>query len=866
MPSTRRCEVRRNHYISFARRRHLTALLAPGLLFMFATSRATECVDYLDFAHWAGSYPVPYGSAYDVLIQDNLAYVAHAGVEILDISQPDAPLRLSYLFVGWVNDICLADTLLFASGYDGDDGVFIISVKNPNRPVRLGTCPISDNALGVAAASGFAYVACERSGLTVIDVSNPLSPTVAATIDTPGKALSVSLMGSFVLVSDNDNGVQVIDVQDPYSPRIVAEYRTPDSAQSTFVQGSLAYIACGYGGMQIVDFGDPVSPVLVGSIDSDYYAIRVFVKDHRAFLADSLGGLRFHDHGVQMYDVENPALPVKLGTLLPIQDENALAVADDIVFVATDAAGLQIFDVSNPLSLPRIGVYDPFGDTDRIWAFDDLVFEASRENDYGMEILDVSGQGDPQYLGTIATTGSLRFLVRRGPFVMLGVNEIHESALKVFDISNPASPRRVTTLRMPDRRLGGFDVRDNTLCVQDGAGFYVYDIALIGAPRLLGTTNDILSTGNGLIISGDYVFVASSGLQVMDISDPTRPTRAASVEDTGVPSHLIMAGNMVYLACGFAGVYAIDVSQPLAPTIINHLVFSERVLRVAYDSSFLYLSTLGESLKVVDVSNPFEPSLVGTIGPPGNRDSSVAGNSVYIATGYIDGLQVFPAQCPGNSIINVVVSITPREAGNRINCLAHGDRIIPTAILSSPDFDATSIDHSTVRFGPDQAAEVHANRWGPIRHETDVDGDGRTDLLFHFRFKDSGIQCNDTLAELTGFTFDGLPVAGYDSIQTEPVNDKVRDESNAISIFPNPFNPKTDLSFTLLQSQQGMVAVYDVKGRRISVIADGILKGGMNLLSWNGKDSKGITQPAGTYFIRILTDEFQVTRKVLLLR
>ena len=102
---------------------------------------------------------------------------------------------------------------------------------------------------------------------------------------------------------------------------------------------------------------------------------------------------------------------------------------------------------------------------------------------------------------------------------------------------------------------------------------------------------------------------------------------------------------------------------------------------------------------------------------------------------------------PGSFFPN---SIDPRSKG-----------VIPVAILTSEDFDATTVDPGTVSFGPDGARESHG-----VGHIEDVDSDGDGDVVYHFPTEDSGIQCGDTTATLTGATFGGQPVMGSDSIVT----------------------------------------------------------------------------------------------------
>jgi hypothetical protein len=87
--------------------------------------------------------------------------------------------------------------------------------------------------------------------------------------------------------------------------------------------------------------------------------------------------------------------------------------------------------------------------------------------------------------------------------------------------------------------------------------------------------------------------------------------------------------------------------------------------------------------------------------------------------------------------------------------------VVPVAVLTTAQLDATTVDPATARFGPAAAPAAH-----PGGHLEDVDGDGDVDLLLHFRTQATGILCGDTAATLTAETFGGDAVTGSDSIVT----------------------------------------------------------------------------------------------------
>jgi hypothetical protein len=107
----------------------------------------------------------------------------------------------------------------------------------------------------------------------------------------------------------------------------------------------------------------------------------------------------------------------------------------------------------------------------------------------------------------------------------------------------------------------------------------------------------------------------------------------------------------------------------------------------------------------------------------------------------------------------ISIDIKPDGHPNSVNPYSRG--VIPVAILGSDTFDVADVDVTTLAFGPGGAPIAH--RKG---HLQDVDYDGITDLVAHYRTQDTGIACGDESATLIGETLDGQPLEGSDSITT----------------------------------------------------------------------------------------------------
>jgi hypothetical protein len=123
-------------------------------------------------------------------------------------------------------------------------------------------------------------------------------------------------------------------------------------------------------------------------------------------------------------------------------------------------------------------------------------------------------------------------------------------------------------------------------------------------------------------------------------------------------------------------------------------------------------------------------------------------------------------------------------------------------------------------------------------------------------YLDSGDNSWNNPSVLGNAELAGALVVGVD--EKEPVAREYALRQN----YPNPFNPGTTISYTLKSDGKVRLAVYDLMGREVAVLVDGVQAAGRHEVSFSGADL-----PSGVYFYRIVTANNEViTRRMALIK
>lgn len=111
--------------------------------------------------------------------------------------------------------------------------------------------------------------------------------------------------------------------------------------------------------------------------------------------------------------------------------------------------------------------------------------------------------------------------------------------------------------------------------------------------------------------------------------------------------------------------------------------------------------------------------------------------------------------------------------------------------------------------------------------------------------------------------------AGKDLTSGEPlrVNDEVGEITNFILYdnYPNPFNPITNIEFSLTEREFVTITVFDMLGNKVKTLISNTMEPGIKSVNWDSKDSSDRMVSSGVYFYSIQVGDFIQTKKMMLL-
>lgn len=681
-----------------------------------------------------------WNGAFAVQVVGGLAYVAAGedGLVIVNVSNPAAPVVVGSYDTsgGWLRaaspgvGVQVVGNLAYLA--DGGAGLTILDVSNPASPTWVGHTFTRGAAITVQVDGRYAYVA-NGTGITVVDVSIPSFPDLLGYYEAspygPFFGSKVQVVGSRAYVAGQllNPGLTALDLSDLKAPLPIGgfgSFAQGGEALGLQVVGELAFVAAGKAGLQVVRLKEgnvqelsvdlpwtvpvdqPSIPLNPRSSAGLPVTVRVVsgpgvVKDNvltwtgagTIVVRVEQAGTDAYPPSVLVRSVEVSRLPQSITWATPAEG-TLLRLGQAQPLNASASSGLPVgFRVVGGPAVIEGGsvratgpglvtlVAEQPGDATRApaqvirrWNFPTVTPEA------------VATWKGP-WLGD--ATG-LHVAGNRA-YVTLG-----EAGLAVFDVTNPAEPKRLGLLDT-DGMAQDVQVAGDVAYVADGgAGLHVIHVGNPAAPERMATL-DTAGSATAVQVVGGIAYVADGpeGLQVIDVSNPAAPARIGGLDTEGEARSVQVVGNLAYVADGPSGFHVIDVSNPSAPVRVgggkatDGSVLSVRVAAnlayvtvdawpdtglwvfdvsnasapvrvstwtegmvstVAIVDGIAWVTVPGVGLRAIDMSQPATPKTLGTVKTLGTPAGiQVVGDTAFVASG-IAGLQAYDLRRPAEPV------------------------------------------------------------------------------------------------------------------------------------------------------------------------------------------------------------------------
>ncbi|MFA6910842.1 MAG: choice-of-anchor J domain-containing protein [Candidatus Cloacimonadaceae bacterium] len=86
------------------------------------------------------------------------------------------------------------------------------------------------------------------------------------------------------------------------------------------------------------------------------------------------------------------------------------------------------------------------------------------------------------------------------------------------------------------------------------------------------------------------------------------------------------------------------------------------------------------------------------------------------------------------------------------------------------------------------------------------------------------------------------------------------------NVYPNPFNPTTNIAFTLSDPGDVRVEIYNIKGQKVKVLMNENKNAGMHTVVWDGTDDNKKGVASGVYYVRFSSHQTTQIRKLTMIK
>jgi len=740
-------------------------------------------------------YRATKGSAQSVTISGNYAYLGDSGgLAIIDISDPTNPGTPVYRDTnGSAYGVAVSGNYAYVA--NGSSGLAIIAISDPSNPGVPLYIDINGSPREVAISGNYAYVPSNMSGLFIIDISDPTNPGAPVFVDTFRRAAEeVTINGNYAYGTVRGDGINnwdkyFMDISDPLNPgdAVLITGTTWEQLTGLTISGNYAYVAESGSGLAIIplnlsEIKDPAgnratltlpSPGATNSLGANK-AIIIDTTDPTVSNVTSStadGSYKVGDViaiNVVFSEVVNvtgtPQLTLETGSSDAVVNYSSGSGSNTLTFNYTVASGHNSADLdyvaTSSLALNSGTIKDVAGNvatltlaspgaSGSLGANKAVIIDTTLPTITGVSSTAANGYykiGDVipitvTFSENVTVTGTPQLTLETGATDVV-VDYASGSGTNTLTFNYTVADGNTSTdldymgtgslgLPAPNPGTPVYKDTDGGAYVVTISGNYAYvadftsglAIIDISNPASPGTPAYRDTNGNamGVTISGNYAYIAdgTAGLAIIDISNPASPGTPLYIDTNGYASGVTISGNYAYVADGASGLAIINISDPTNPgtpiyrdTRITNGGSSRLIIRDNYAYIADHSANGEAALVIINVSDPTNPGtpVYETLGNGyGGDDIAISGNYAYVAAG-AQGIAVIDISDPTNPGIPVFEDTNNVPWGIDIN----GNYIY----IADYDYQGSALVVSDILDPTNPGTPVYKNTIGDVRGVT----------------------------------------------------------------------------------------------------------------------------------------------------
>lgn len=698
-------------------------------------------------------------------------------------------------------------------------------------------------------------------GLRIMNVSSGDPQVVSRLwVSEVCKSISVSNhLGALV----TDSGLIVIDVSHAAKPTILGRYRSIEPVIDVALDHHTAYL-CYEKRADIIDLTDPSSPTYVTSFGDGSRLWEVYVRHSIVFLGSG--------PYIEVYDVSSKQSATLISRISVSAwaakfdiEGNLLYVGCGIVYEPSGSSSLEVYDISD-LQFPRaVSSYSFWGSMSDISVANERAYIAADRD--GLVVFDVSQPSNPFIESCVEAPGKIETCAttRDGVLVTQAITPPLLTGYQGYDVcasdvenrpvnaSIPSDPDSSSMLLLealngdslsvighyhPEVRSLRVDLHDRYAIALGEAG----RLALVDlrAPRSMEELGSIqlpeISREPGQVRAvGDLVYVCSGmgGLFIVDVSEPSRPRVATVYETQGSCYDIVLLGKYAYVADGPNGLVVLDLSDLRNPVEVSRVSVPDWALLVELVGTHLFVGARFGGLGCFDVSDPAVPKLVSSY--PSAGEGTLINSMAFVGHyGYLSG---------GGSDIRIV-DFSDLSSPRLVDSV--GLPSLVRALACGGGYLVAALGDGVEVFDISVEAKPVAVSWiESLGFSSDVSIDGHLVAVADYTsLIEYALVCSSTDS---GY---GCAPGSYHLFQN----------------YPNPFNSATSIEYSLTVPAFVKLNILNCIGQKVVTLVEGIKTSGKYYVSWDGRNTSGQEVASGVYFYRLETNDWQMSKKMILMR